>query len=62
MFANNYLDVYNKVFNFINEKNNVNEKYFNENFKNYFDFNKIIIQEKKLNKLLIQKILILYYI
>ena len=62
MFANNYLDVYNKVFNFINEKNNVNEKYFNENFKNYVDFNnnnyysrekiKQIINTKNTNSLL----------
>ena len=61
MFANNYLDVYNKVFNFINEKNNVNEKYFNENFKNYVDFSdnnysrekiKQIINTKNTNSLL----------
>ena len=61
MFAKNYLDVYNKVFNFINEKNNVNEKYFNENFKNYVDFSdnnysrekiKQIINTKNTNSLL----------
>jgi hypothetical protein len=33
LFANDYLNVYKKVFDFINEKNNVDEKYFNENIK-----------------------------
>ena len=61
MFVNDYLDVYNKVFNFVNEKNNVDEKYFNENIKNYVDYNnnnysrekiKQIINTKNTNSLL----------
>ena len=61
LFVNDYLDVYNKVFNFVNEKNNVDEKYFNENIKNYVDYNnnnysrekiKQIINKKNTNSLL----------
>ena len=61
MFANDYLNVYKKVFDFINEKNNVDEKYFNENIKNFVDFNnnnysrekiKQIVNTKNTNSLL----------
>ena len=61
LFANDYLNVYKKVFDFINEKNNVDEKYFNENIKNFVDFNnnnysrekiKQIVNTKNTNSLL----------
>ena len=61
LFANDYLNVYKKVFDFINEKNNVDEKYFNENIKNFVDFNnnnysrekiKQIVNKKNTNSLL----------
>ena len=52
LFANNYLDIYNKVFNFINEQNNINEKYFNENIKNYIDYNNNNYSREKIKKIM----------